>query len=210
MIDSAQPLPMELIRNCRVLPDRVDVLRYLPKDIVFVEVGVALGDFTTRVLQTCNIRHFYAIDIFTMHNYPDSWDGRVGRELGGVDHLTFYRRRFTNEIEAGRLTVMEGLSHLKLEELADHSVDVFYIDADHAYEAVKRELSIVRRKLVPGGLIILNDYTMFDQFRMIPYGVVQAAHDFMISERWEMVFLALHPQMFCDITIRELRGLQSQ
>lgn len=204
MTGSALPLPMELLRNCRVLPDRTDVLRYLPKDIVFVEIGVALGDFTARVLETCAIRHFVAIDIFTLHEYPDTWGGRVGRELGDLDHRSFYERRFASAIEAGQMTVLEGNSHARLEELPDQSVDVFYVDADHAYEAVKAELAVIRRKITPGGIIILNDYTMFDQFRMVPYGVIQAAHEFMIEERWEMIFLALHRDMFCDIAIRTL------
>jgi FkbM family methyltransferase len=206
MSNSAIPLPPELLRNCRMLPDRTDVLRYLPKNITFVEVGVALGDFTARVLETCTVSHFIAIDVFTIHNYPGTWDGRVGRELGDLDHRTFYERRFAETIEAGRMTVLEGDSAAMLETLPDHSVDVCYIDADHAYEAVARDLSIVRRKMIPGGLIILNDYTMFDQFRLIPYGVVRAAHEFMIEGQWEMIFFALHPDMFCDITIRQLPG----
>jgi len=204
MTGSAPILPMELLRNARVLPERADILRYLPKNIVLAEVGVALGDFTERILETCEIRHFYAIDIFTLHQYPETWGGRVGRELGGLDHRSYYERRFAEPIAAGRMTVLEGPSHRRLEDLDDASVDVFYVDADHSYESVKTELAIIRRKIVPGGIIILDDYTMFDQFRMVPYGVVQAAHEFMIEERWEMIFLALHPDMFCDIAIRAL------
>ena len=204
MTETVMPLSMDHLRNCRVLPDRTDILRYLPKDIVFVEIGVALGDFTARVLDICAVKHFVGIDIFTMHNYPDSWGGRVGQVLGELDHRTFYERRFAREIATGRMTVLEGNSHTRLEELADRSVDVFYVDADHAYAAVKAELAVVRRKIVPGGIIILNDYTLFDQFRMMPYGVIPAAHEFMIEHRWEMVFLALHPEMFCDIAIREM------
>lgn len=204
MNGSVQPLPHHLLRNSRVLPDRTDILRHLPSGIVFVEIGVALGDFTERVLQACDIAHFHAIDIFTLHDYPHTWDGRVGRELGGRTHRAYYEDRFAQTIAAGRMTVMEGSSHQKLEELADGSVDVFYVDADHEYSAVKAELAIIRRKIAPGGIIILNDYTMFDQFRMMPYGVIQAAHEFMIAEQWEMLFLALHHDMFCDIAIRRI------
>ncbi len=197
-------LPMECVRHCRVLPDRGHILRYLPKDIVFAEVGVALGDFTALVLQTCAVRHFLGIDIFTMHQYPDSWGGRVGEALGELDHVSFYRRRFAAEIDAGRLTVLQGDSRQCLAELANQSVDVFYVDASHHYESVRDELALVRQKLVPGGLIILNDYTMFDQFRLMPYGVVRATNEFMIEHRWEMVFFALHQDMFCDVVLREL------
>jgi len=101
------------------------------------------------------------------------------------------------------MSVFQGDSRAQLAALKDRSVDVFYVDADHSYESVKSELAIIQRKILPGGTIILNDYTIFDHLRMVPYGVVQAAHEFMIQGWWEMIFFALHPQMFCDIVIRE-------
>lgn len=203
MTETALNLPLELLRRCRVLPDRTDILRYLPRDIVFAEIGVALGDFTQKVLEHCEIAHFYGIDIFTLHHYPHTWEGRVGEILGDATHRQHYESRFADRIAAGRMTVLEGDSATLLEMLPDRGVDVFYVDADHAYEAVRRELSVIRRKIAPGGLIILNDYTMFDQFRMVPYGVPRAAHEFMVEHGWEAVFLALHPDMFCDLVIRE-------
>ena len=111
MTETALALPMELVRNCRMLPDRTDILRYLPKNIVFVEIGVALGDFTTRVLESCAIKHFVGIDIFTLHEYPDTWGGRVGQELGDLDHRGYYERRFADTIAAGRMTVLQGQSY---------------------------------------------------------------------------------------------------
>lgn len=203
MIETALTLPHELLRNCRVLPERTDILRYLPRNIVFVEIGVALGDFTQKIIETCEVDHFYGIDIFTLHEYPHTWDGRVGEVLGEATHRDYYEARFSASIAAGRMTVLEGDSAMLLETLPDGSVDVFYVDADHAYEAVRRELSVIQRKAAPGCLIILNDYTMFDQFRMVPYGVPRAAHEFMIEHGWEAIFLALHPDMFCDFVIRE-------
>jgi cephalosporin hydroxylase len=205
MSQAVTSLPAELIRNCRVLPDRVDILRYLPKGKVFAEVGVALGDFSAQVFEICAPKRFIAIDIFTMHHWPDTWDGHVGRQLNGMDHRSFYEKRFSSEAESGRLTILEGNSADKLEELCDKSVDVFYLDEDHSYAAVKADLAVIRRKIAPGGTIVMNDYTLFDQKTMRPYGVIQAANEFMIECGWEMIFFAFHPEMFCDIAIRELR-----
>jgi hypothetical protein len=196
---AVQSLPMELVRNCRVLPERGAILSRLPRDIVFAEIGVGLGDFTVRVLEACSVKQFIAIDIFAMHHYPETWDGYVGRTLNGMDHRSFYERRFNAEIKGGRLKILEGDSREHLEELPDRSVDVFYVDADHTYQSVRAELELIKRKIVPGGVIILNDYTLADS-----YGVIQAANEFMIKWGWEMIFFALQPQMFCDIAIREL------
>jgi hypothetical protein len=147
------------------------------------------------------------MDTFTLHHWPETWGGYVGRTLNGLDHRTYYEKRFSAEAKADRLTVLEGNSADKLAHLADASVDVFYVDADHSYEAVKADLSVIKHKIVPNGIIIMNDYTMFDQFRMEPYGVVQATNEFMIENWWEMIFFALHREDFHDIAMRKLNRI---
>ena len=41
---------------------------------------------------------------------------------------------------------------------ADDSLDVVFIDGDHRYEAVLRDLRIARRIVKPGGAIAVHDY----------------------------------------------------
>ncbi len=41
---------------------------------------------------------------------------------------------------------------------ADDSFDVVFIDGDHRYEAVVRDLCIARRVVKPGGVIAVHDY----------------------------------------------------
>ena len=96
-----------------------------------------------------------------------------------------------------------ALSARALENLGDGTVDVVYLDADHGYEAVRRELSIVRRKIRPDGVIVMNDYTMVDVVgaTMAPYGVIQATHEFMVEHGWEMRWLALQSYMYCDVAL---------
>src|SRR5262249_42591244 len=116
---NAPALTPELVQNCRTVSDRADILCHLPKGGVFAEIGVALGDFSAKVLETSSPKHFIAVDIFTLHHYPEAWGGDVGRRLDGLDHLTYYRHRFDKEIKAGRMTVLQGASHAKLDELPD-------------------------------------------------------------------------------------------
>ena len=68
------------------------------------------------------------------------------------------------------------------------------------------ELAIIKDKVRPSGLIILNDYIMHDFTTDTMYGVVQATNAFMIDEGWEMVCLALHTGMFCDVALRKYVG----
>jgi hypothetical protein len=89
--------------------------------------------------------------------------------------------------------------------LEDKSVDVFYVDANHTYESVSAELSIIKRKITDDGFIIMNDYIMNEAgFSNAPYGVIQATNEFMISENWEMTYFALQPYMYCDVVLRKV------
>ena len=206
-IAPAPVLPERLLRHARVLPDRYALLPLLPAGRVFVEVGVATGDFSAEILRVCQPSRFVAIDDFRFHTWPMLWAGRpVAETFAGRTHVEYYRERFAAEIAADRMLVMQDDSARALENLGDATVDVVYLDADHAYESVRRELAIVRRKLRPDGIIVLNDYTMLDAVgpRLEPYGVIQAAHEFMVEHGWEMTHLALQSYMYCDVAIRRV------
>jgi hypothetical protein len=201
----AQKLPDELIRNCRLLAEREDILKFIPKNKVFCEVGVALGDFSQKVLTVCEVSKFYAVDSFGWHNAPDVWGGRVGRELNGKSHVDYYRDKFKEYIERGIVEILKGGSVQVLTKLPEKSIDILYLDADHSYSSVKGELNAAKPLLTPNAWIILNDYIMHDWVTNKRYGVVQAAHEFMIEGRWEMIYFALHNGMFCDVAIRKLK-----
>jgi hypothetical protein len=197
-------LPAHLLSNARILPKRDDILPLLPKGGVFVEVGVALGDYSKQILRVCEPDLFIGLDIFTIHESKMIWGKPVAEVMGGKTHGEFYRDRFKTEIETGRMQVMEGDSSKSLAKLDDASIDIAYLDADHTYDFVRNELALLNRKVNQTGWIILNDYTMgnikFGGFKR--FGVIQAAHEFMMAEGWEMIYLALHPNMYCDVALR--------
>jgi hypothetical protein len=204
MFEPAPRLPRELLKNCRVVPDRTEMLEDLPKGGTYAEVGVALGDFSRLMIDTCRPDRFLAIDNYTMHEHPHAWGGEVGRRFGKLDHETFFRQRFAPEIAAGRVTIHAGDSVQVLAGLPDRSLDLCYLDADHRYPAVSAELQVVKHKMAPGGIIVLNDYVGFDPYVQHAYGVPRAAHEFMLAEGWEAILMALEPRLFFDLAIRKL------
>lgn len=87
--------------------------------------------------------------------------------------------------------------------LPDQSVDVFYIDADHSYEGVRRDLEALRPKVKPDGWIVMNDYTPAEiGLSNEPYGIIQATNEFMLTHGWEMAYFALAYVMYCDVGLR--------
>ena len=199
-------LPQRLLKNARLLPDRLDALPLLPKGGAVVEVGVAAGDFSEYLLRVCEPSLFIAIDIFNLHEMPTLW-GRPTREwFRNLPHGAFYRERFAEPLRAGRMRVLEGDSAAMLATLQDKSVDIVYLDADHGYQSVSRELAIIRRKIKDDGIIIANDYVMNEvALSAEPYGVIQAVNEFMLAENWEMIYFALQNYMYCDVVLRKVR-----
>jgi len=200
-------IPAELLRNARVLSNREEILPLLPKRKVFVEIGVALGDFSELILRECDVEKFVAIDLFVLHNAKKMWGGRVQEVLQGQNHEDFYRQRFEQHVSDGRMEIIKGDSIDALQKIPDQGADIFYVDANHSYDAVKSELSIIKKKITPSGWIILNDYTMVDWLTGEQYGVIQATNEFMIDEKWEMIYFALHNGMFCDVALRKVQEI---
>jgi precorrin-6B methylase 2 len=200
----AQQIDPALLRNCKVLSNRSEILKLIPKNLVFAEVGVALGDLSQEVLSVCESKQFIAIDLFVLHHSPSVWGGRVGQVLEGKTHIEYYREKFRDAESAGRLRILKGDSADCLKQIANASVDVIYLDADHSYLSVKTELEISKSKIRPGGWIVLNDYIMADWLTNTLYGVVQAVNEFMNRERWQMLYFALQNGMFCDVVLQKL------
>jgi hypothetical protein len=123
--------------------------------------------------------------------------------LGEKTHEEFYHQRFASELAAGTLAVMKGNSSDMISGLPDQSVDVFYVDADHSYEGVRRDLEALRLKVKPDGWVVVNDYTPAEiGLSNEAYGVIQATNEFMLTHGWEMAYFALAYVMYCDAGLR--------
>ncbi len=199
----APALPERLIGCARILPDRFSILPFLPKDAAFAEVGVGFGDFSAAVMEACRPRRFIAIDNFELHHETELWGRPPADVFGTGTHRDFYEARFADALAGGVMTILAGQSGDCLEQVPDRSLDIVYVDADHRYEFVKRDIDIAGRKVRENGWMIVNDYIMVAALEApVPYGVVNATHEFMLKNDWGMQYLALHTRMFCDVVLR--------
>lgn len=196
-------LPTDLLENAKIVPSRKHILPLLPRGLVWAEVGVALGGFSREILKVCAPTHFLAIDLFDLHQLEQLWGTSTTELFAGKTHLEYYKDSFRAEIAKGVVQVIEGDSAASLASLPDQFIDALYLDADHTYEGVKRDLNALLPKMKPNGYLILNDYTFLENVgSKDEYGVIQAGHEFMLDNNWEMIFLALERFMFCDVCLR--------
>jgi hypothetical protein len=100
----------------------------------------------------------------------------------------------------------ESDSAAALASFPERYFDWIYIDADHSYEGVCRDIDPAKRALKPAGLLVFNDYIFYSHNELGPYGVVQAVNELCVKDEWEFRYLALHPAMYCDVAVARFSG----
>jgi hypothetical protein len=188
------------LKNCRVLSDRSEILRLMPQNAHAAEVGVLGGDFSALIIQQTKPDSLFLVDTFIS---PD-WAGREHQRFDASTHLSFIQQRFESEIQNKQVSLLQGMSAKKLKEIPDGTLDWIYIDADHSYAAVAEDLRHALRLIKSEGFIVMNDYIFFSHHENLEYGVVHAVNEFCLKEHFELVYLALHPQMYCDVVLKRI------
>jgi hypothetical protein len=172
------------VQNCRVVPDRHKLLmNCLPKNGVCCEVGTDTGAFAKKIIELSNPRELHLIDI-TFSN--------------------FKRVDFLSAIESGTVILHEADSVVALNRFSDGYFDWIYIDGNHSYEGVKRDINAAKFKLKPMGLLAFNDYMFWSHRELMTYGVMQAVNEFCLNESWEIVYLALNTEAVNDVVLRKI------
>jgi hypothetical protein len=182
----ARPLESRHIKNCRLVENRVKMLEYMPKHAVCAELGIFRCDFSEEILRLTHPARLHLVDL-----------GRGAVEIA--------ERRFAEQIAHGIVQVHQGDSAGTVQGMPDDYFDWVYIDADHSYEGVRRDLEAVRPKLKAAGMIALNDYVFFAPSDFAKYGVIEAVNEFCIEHDFELLFFALQGRTYNDVVIRRLQ-----
>lgn len=176
------------LSNCTVFPWRQAILEMMPKHGKVAELGVQEGLFSEDILATCQPSELQLIDI----------------------DLTRFKvaERFSEQIAKGVVTLHENDSAASISQFPDGHFDFIYIDADHSYEGVKRDIAASVPKVRAGGHLLFNDYTFWSPTECKPYGIMQAVNELCIEEDWEIVFFAFGYMGYADVALRRIDAAQ--
>ena len=158
------PIVRTLLRFAGYGDKRTFLLDKLPKNSIGAEIGVHMGNFSRLVLETVKPEEFHLIDPWkyeTSETYKDALYGGLARK-GQAEMDARYARvrgRFGREIRDGRVTVHRGYSTDVLSKFPDNHFDWIYIDGNHMYDFVKKDLELAYRKTKKGGYIAGDDYS---------------------------------------------------
>jgi len=126
---------------------------------VGAEIGCANGATTGRLLRYCRKLKLIAVDKWEkVDACPEA--GEMGGGLGceSWDPVNGFKR-FHSQTHANRdrLTVLRGDSSEMAKEVKDGSLDFVFIDADHRYPAVLKDMAAWVPKLKTGGILCGHD-----------------------------------------------------
>ena len=174
-LQAAPRLPETALKSAKLYPDREAMLEALPRGGKVAEVGVWKGDFSRAIARTCSPLEFHLIDL----------------DFGPLEPVS------------GPIKKHQGDSSAILDGFEPETFDWLYIDGDHSYEGVRKDLEASHRVLKPGGCLMCNDYTNWCSPAVTPYGVAKAVNEFIIARDYSVQGLALHPTGLYDILIQK-------
>lgn len=179
-IDRAGPLPAEALEECRFLPDRLELLTRVPKYGVVAEVGTDTGAFASQIVKLAQPRklHLFELDI-----------SRI--DPANVD----------KHVQSGMIQIHEGDSAGSLSDMPAEYFDWVYIDGDHRYEGVKKDIEASLRCLKKDGWLVFNDYTVWSLATMHRCGVAKAVNELVAQGGWKLMYFAFQPTMYFDVAI---------
>ena len=179
VFDVGAKIPGRAVTDARVFASRLDALDSLPKNGVVAEVGTQSGFFAEHILSVAS---------------------PVSLHLFDLEFDTLRRERPSIAVDP-RVLLHQGDSSIRLAQCQDASFDWIYIDGDHTLDGVRKDTDVAISKLKPDGVLVFNDYTVWSILEMDDYGVVPIVNDLIARRNWNLVYIALHPLMYCDVAV---------
>ena len=173
---SPPALPAELIARCRMCASRDELIEHLPKRGRIAELGTATGDFARHILDVCDPAELHLVDIDFSR-----LDARVAADR--------------------RVVAARGYSHEVTASFPDGHFDWIYVDADHSYAGVSRDIAAASSKVKPGGYLVFNDFAHVDPW-LGQYGVHRAVIEFAVMARWPLMLFAYNPLGLYDVALQ--------
>ena len=129
------------------------------KSIIFCEIGVFKGENSNSALKHLNIRNIYLIDPYA--KYPDY-------ESGGYYNKVIKAEKTAKQ----KLKDYRNKTHF-IKEYSERAInevpncDFIYIDGNHIYPYVKKDLELYSKKLNKGGIIAGHDTQIPDVIKAV-------------------------------------------
>jgi len=135
------------LRPQLIRPTIEEVRKQNKKDIVGVEIGVYKGLNSLSILNNLDIKRLYLIDCYK------SYDEFIDTDMEKIKDIAIKNlKKHTGKIKFIFNTSENACSHIP------DDLDFIYIDGNHEYEYVKKDIELYYPKIKQGGIIGGHDY----------------------------------------------------
>ena len=146
--------------------NRIDLIQqnFTEKNPSILEIGIHKGDFSKQLFTNFNPSKLILVDPWIAYDdliYKNSWYGNSSNSNQKIQDeyylnlLDYFKKQiFENKVEICRKTSDEFF--LKNENI----FDLIYIDGNHLFEFVKRDIFNSLKFIKEDGLIVLDDYAL--------------------------------------------------
>ncbi len=147
------------------------LLREIPKNSLVCEVGVYEGDLSERILKISKPKKLYLVDPWAaITTRSEKKYNQASQDI----RLSNVKEKFKDELSRGQVEIIRKTSDEAATDFPPKFFDFIYIDGDHSYEQVKKDLDTYFTKVKSGGELAGDDY-------QIP-SVKQAVDEFAIEK----------------------------
>lgn len=141
--------------------------------LVGVEIGVFRGENARNMFETMHIKHLYLIDPWI--SYDDTDPNMHGTEVLN-EALENTKRLLKPYLD--KVTFIKKFSDEALSDIPEN-VDFIYIDGNHEYAFVKKDMFNYYKKISPGGMMGGHDLNHLERHK----GVTRAFFEFIAKSK---------------------------
>jgi hypothetical protein len=163
--------------------NRSELISQLPKNMAWAELGVFIGEFSKEIFTIASPSKLYLVDIFPDTMISGDKDGHNVRTLNLTNVPNELSSYFSNQpVEIIKSKTTDFLHRMSE---SDSKIDCVYIDADHSYDSVKKDLELSYNIVKENGFICGHDYhpTHFE-------GVFRAVNEFCAEKNLKIDMLS--------------------
>ncbi len=154
------------------------------------EIGIFKGEFLDFIVQTCNPGTIDGVDLFEGMTCSGNADGNnvIYYDIG--KSFVELHDKYKN---LPNVYLHKGDSSTFLKNKEDNYYDIIYLDGDHSYLGVKKDLEAAFMKVKDGGYIMGHDYEMNMKKAQNNYnfGVKTAVDEFCVTYKQQIIAKAL-------------------
>jgi len=165
------------VREINQNRSRLFLLQTMPENSICAEIGVNRGNFSKSILKIVKPKKLYLIDPWKSPKNQDLMD----------ENYNITMKRLEDKVKAGQVIIKKGSSLDVLNEFEDSFFDWIYVDGDHRYEFVKKDLELSYSKVKKNGFITGDDYN--HEGGPFKKEVAKAVDDFINGDKVKVVLL---------------------